>query len=252
VLTISLGMSFATKWLVPRLDRFRRLHPGVDVRLDVTERLADFAREEVDAATRFGAGVYPGMRADRLFEEELFPVCSPGLVRGERPLRHPEDLRHHTLIHVDWRAEGETWPDWPMWLLAAGVTDVNPSRGIHFRETALAIQAAVEGQGVALGNTSLVSDDLAAGRLVRPFDLSMRGPARFAYHLVAPRATADRPLDKAVPRVGVAGGRRGRSRSRGVTRVPSVSGTRGSAIRPGWPHAAVPGTVSLRARAAGS
>ena len=81
--------------------------------------------------------------------------------------------------------------------LAAGVTGIDPSRGIHFRETALAIQVAVEGQGVALGNTSLVGDDLAAGRLVRPFDLSLKGPARFAYHLVSPRATADRPLVKA-------------------------------------------------------
>jgi LysR family glycine cleavage system transcriptional activator len=197
VLTVSLGMSFAAKWLVPRLDRFRRLHPGVDVRLDVTEVLADFAREEVDVAIRFGSGVYPGMRADRLFEEELFPVCSPGLLRGERPLRHPQDLRHHTLIHQDWQAEGETWPDWAMWLLAAGVEGVDPAGGIRFRQSALTLQAALEGQGVALGNTSLVSDDLATGRLVRPFDLTLKGPARFAYYLVAPRATADRPLVKA-------------------------------------------------------
>src|SRR5919199_273668 len=98
VLTVSVGMAFAAKWLVPRLDRFRRLHPGVDVRLDVTERLADFAREEVDVALRFGSGAYPGLRADRLFEEEVFPVCSPRLLEGERPLRQPADLRHHTLI----------------------------------------------------------------------------------------------------------------------------------------------------------
>ncbi len=201
VLTVSVGMSFAAKWLVPRLDRFRRLHPGVDVRLDVTERLADFAREEVDAAIRFGSGAYPGLRADRLFEEEeVFPVCSPRLLEGEHPLRHPADLRHHTLVHEDWRAEGDGWagwPDWAMWLLAAGVEGADPARGVRFRETALVIQAAVEGQGVALGNTSLVGDDLVTGRLVRPFDLSLKGPARFAYHLVSPRAVADRPLTKA-------------------------------------------------------
>ena len=201
VLTVSVGMSFAAKWLVPRLDRFRRLHPGVDVRLDVTERLADFAREEVDVAIRFGSGAYPGLRTDRLFEEEeVFPVCSPRLLQGEHPLRHPADLRHHTLIHEDWRAEGDGWagwPDWAMWLLAAGVEGVDPARGVRFRETALVIQAAVEGQGVALGNTSLVGDDLATGRLVRPFDLSLKGPARFAYHLVSPRAAADRPLTEA-------------------------------------------------------
>jgi LysR family glycine cleavage system transcriptional activator len=197
VLSVSVGMSFAAKWLVPRLDRFRRRHPSVDVRLDVTERLADFAREEVDVAIRFGTGAYPGLRADRLFEEEMFPVCSPRLLAGEHPLRHPVDLRHHTLIHEDWRVEGDDWagwPDWSMWLLAAGVGDVDPTRGIRFKQTALVIQAAIEGQGVALGNTSLVGHDLTAGLLVRPFDLSLKASPRFAYYLVSPRATSDRPL----------------------------------------------------------
>lgn len=200
VLTISVGMSFAAKWLVPRLDRFRQRHPSVDVRLDVTERLADFAREEVDVAIRFGTGAYPGLRTDRLFEEEMFPVCSPSLLQGEQPLRQPADLRHHTLIHEDWRAEGDDWagwPDWSMWLLAAAVEGVDPSRGIRFKETSLVIQAAIEGQGVALGNTSLVGHDLAAGRLVRPFDLSLKASPRFAYYLVSRRATIGRPLVEA-------------------------------------------------------
>jgi LysR family glycine cleavage system transcriptional activator len=199
-LTISVGMSFAARWLVPRLDRFRRRFSDIDVRLDVTERVADFAREEVDVAIRFGSGNYPGLRADPLFAEEVFPVCSPRLLGGSRPLREPADLRHHVLIHEDWRAEGDGWagwPDWPMWLLAAGVEGVDPARGIRFKETALVLQAAVEGQGVALGTTSLVAVDLAAGRLVRPFDLSLKASPRFAYYLVSPRATAERPLTKA-------------------------------------------------------
>lgn len=197
VLTVSTGLSFAAKWLVPRLGRFRREHPDVDLRLDVTERLVDLAREEVDVAVRFGSGVYPGLQTDQLFEEEVFPVCSPQLLEALKPLREPADLRHHTLIHEDWQAQAGSWPDWASWLLAAGITDIDPSRGMRFRQVALAIQAAVEGQGVALGQTSLVGDDLAAGRLVRPFDLSLKGPARFAYYLVSPRATADRPLVKA-------------------------------------------------------
>jgi len=196
-LVVSTGLSFAAKWLVPRLGRFRRLHPEVDVRLDVTDQLADFAREEADVAIRFGAGIYPGMRADRLFEDELFPVCSPELLEGAEPLRQPGDLRHHTLIHLDWQAQGETWPDWRMWLLAAGVEEVDATQGIHFRQTTFVIQAAVDGQGVALGSTSLVADDLAAGRLVRPFNLALKGPPQFAYRVVSPRATADRPLVKA-------------------------------------------------------
>jgi LysR family transcriptional regulator, glycine cleavage system transcriptional activator len=194
VLAVSVSLAFAAKWLVPRLDRFRRLHPGLDVRLDVTDRLADFAREEVDVAVRFGPGAYPGLRADRLFdEEEVFPVCDPRLREGTPPLRRPADLRHHTLIHLDWQAQDGSWPDWRTWLLAAGVPEVDAAAGVRFRETALVIQAAIEGQGVALGNTSLVADDLAAGRLVRPFDLALKGSPRFAYHLVAPRAAADRP-----------------------------------------------------------
>lgn len=241
VLTVSVGMSFAAKWLVPRLDRFRRLHPGVDVRLDVTERLADFAREEVDVAIRFGSGTYPGLRADRLFaEEEMFPVCSPRLLEGKHPLRHPADLRHHTLIHEDWRAEGDGWagwPDWPMWLLAAGVEGVDPARGIRFKQTALVIQAAVEGQGVALGNTSLVADDLAAGRLVRPFDFSLKASPRFACYLVSPRATADRPLTKAfrewvLLEVAAADGEQ-RRRSDGDPGVLSPVGAPASADPPG-------------------
>jgi LysR family transcriptional regulator, glycine cleavage system transcriptional activator len=195
-LVVSTGLSFAAKWLVPRLGRFRRLQPEVDVRLSVTDQLADFARDEADVAIRFGTGVYPGLRADRLLEEELFPVCSPRLLEGARPLREPGDLRHHTLIHLDWQAQGETWPDWRMWLLAAGVEGVDPTQGIHFRETTLVIQAAIDGQGVALGD-SLAADDLAAGRLVRPFDLALKGPPQFAYRIVSPRATADRPLVKA-------------------------------------------------------
>jgi LysR family glycine cleavage system transcriptional activator len=130
----------------------------------------------------------------------MFPVCSPRLLEGEHPLRDPRDLRHHTLIHEDWRADGDGWagwPDWSMWLLAGGVEGVDPAGGIRFKQTALVIQAAIEGQGVALGNTSLVGDDLAAGRLVRPFDLSLKASPRFAYYLVSPRATADRPLTKA-------------------------------------------------------
>lgn len=197
LLTVSTGLSFAAKWLVPRLDRFRQRHPDLDVRVDVTERLADFARDEVDIAIRFGSGSYAGLRADRLFDEEVFPVCCRGLLEGGFPLREPADLRHHVLLHEDWPAESGRWPDWPMWLLAAGVDGVDASRGPRFRQLALSIQAAIAGQGVALGYTSLVADDLAAGRLVRPFDLALKGSPGFAYHLVAPRATADLPRVKA-------------------------------------------------------
>lgn len=196
-LTVTTAPSFAAKWLVPRLPHFRAAHPDIDVRIDVSERLVDFGQDDADVAIRFGNGNYPGMKADRLFAETVFPVCSPAFLDGETGLRRPADLRHHTLIHLDWHAQSETWPDWRMWLLAAGVDGVDPTRGLHFSITALALQAAVAGQGIALGNTSLVSDDIAAGRLVRPFDLSLKVAPEFAYYIAAPRAKADRPLVKA-------------------------------------------------------
>jgi LysR family glycine cleavage system transcriptional activator len=192
-LGVSMSASFAAKWLVPRLDVFRRLHPGIDLRIEVSEEMIDLANSDTQVAIRFGNGVYPGLRSDRLFEEFVFPVCSPGLLAGPRPLRTPNDLRQHTLIHLDWQAQGDSWPDWRMWLRAAGVKDVDPTHGIHLGLFSLVSQAAISGQGVALGNTSLVGDDLAAGRLVKPFDLSLRAP-EFAYYVVSPQAIADRPL----------------------------------------------------------
>jgi LysR family transcriptional regulator, glycine cleavage system transcriptional activator len=193
-LKVTTAPSFGAKWLVPRLDRFLRAHPGCDVRIDASQRMVDFVREDQDIAIRFGKGDYPGLRVERLFEETTFPVSSPKLIAGRHPLRHPSDLRHHALIHVEWQAQGETWPNWRMWLDAAGVSDIDPTRGIHFSQTTLAIQAAIDGQGVVLGDSTLVTDDLACGRLVRPFDLSLKGPAQFAYYLVSPRAATEKPL----------------------------------------------------------
>jgi LysR family glycine cleavage system transcriptional activator len=195
-LTATTSPSFAAKWLVPRLHRFLERHPDADVRVDVSDRLVDLSHEEVDLAVRFGNGRYPGLRVDRLFEETIFPVCSPKLLTGRRPLKQPRDLRHHTLIHVEWQAQWATWPDWRMWLLAAGLRDLDPQRGLHFTQTAIALQAAIDGQGIALSESTLVADDLASGRLVRPFEMSIRGPAEFAYYaLTSPGET--RPLVKA-------------------------------------------------------
>ncbi|HTO83877.1 MAG TPA: transcriptional regulator GcvA [Methylomirabilota bacterium] len=196
-LSVTAAPSFAIKWLVPRLNKFLEQAPEADVRVEVSHHLTDFGREDMDIGVRFGTGSYPELRVDRLFAETVTPVCSPKLMRGKRPLRHPRDLRHHTLIHVDWQALGETWPTWQMWMQAAGVTDVDPTRGIHFGHGMMAIQAAIDGQGVALGDASLAHADLAAGRLVRPFDLTLKAPPQFAYWIVTPHRTAERPLVQA-------------------------------------------------------
>jgi LysR family transcriptional regulator, glycine cleavage system transcriptional activator len=196
-LVVTTTPSFATKWLVPRLDRFLSQFPDADVRIDISERLVDLARDEADIGIRFGTGNYPGLRVDRLFHETVFPVCSPKLLKDPHRLRQPRDLRHHTLLHVDWQMLGEAWPSWQMWMRAAGVEDVDTTRGIHFEHTSFAIQAAIDGQGVALGDASLVVDDLAAGRLVRPFDLTLKASLQFAYYLVSLESAAERPVIKA-------------------------------------------------------
>ncbi len=196
-LVVTTSPSFAAKWLVPRLHRFLERHPDADVRVDVSDRLVDLSHGEVDLGLRFGKGDYPGMRAARLFEETVFPVCCPALLAGRHSLKHPRDLRHHTLIHVEWQAQWATWPDWRMWMLAAGIRDIDPLRGLHFTHTSLALQAAIDGQGVALSESTLCADDLASGRLVRPFDVSIRGPAGFGYYALSPQSGTPRPLVKA-------------------------------------------------------
>ncbi|WP_119304433.1 transcriptional regulator GcvA [Dongia deserti] len=196
-LMVTTSPSLAAKWLVPRLDGFLAQHPDVDVRIDVSQRLADFSEDGVDIAIRFGTGDYPGLVVERLFEETVFPVCSPNLLRSRHPLREPRDLRHHTLIHIEWDAQWATWPNWAMWLRAAGAPEVDTTRGLHLSQTSLALQAALDGHGVALGDSTLVADDLAARRLVRPFSMALRGPSQFAYHLVHAPRRSEEPLIKA-------------------------------------------------------
>lgn len=196
-LKITASPSITAKWLVPRLDRFLSLLPGADVRIDVSQTVLDFDRDDVDVSIRFGNGDYPGLRVDRLFEDVIFPVCSPKLLAGRKPLREPRDLLQHNLIHLDFEAQGAVWPDWRMWMLAAGIREFDDTRGLHFRQTSLALQAAIDGLGVALGESSTTADDLAAGRLVKPFELSLKAPPLFAYYVISPVETADAPMVKA-------------------------------------------------------
>lgn len=189
--TVSLPPSFAGKWLLPRLDRFRGRHPDIEIRIDATNRLVDLFREDVEIGLRYGVGNYPGLRTDCLLAEEAFPVCSPELLEGEYPLCEPADLRWHTLLHLEDRVSADYWPDWTMWLHTAGVTGVDTRRGLRFSDTELALQVAIKGQGVALGSRVLAEEDLAAGRLVRLFEISF--PVTYAYYMVSPEAIADEP-----------------------------------------------------------
>ncbi len=193
-LRITASASIAAKWLVPRIDEFMERWPDIDVRVDISTNVRDFDRDDIDVALRWGNGDYAGMRSDRLFENTISPVCSPKLLKSRRPLKEPADLLGHMLIHVAWSGQGITWPDWRMWMLAAGIKDFDDGPGLHFTESGPAIQAAIDGQGIVLGDSSLVADDLAAGRLVQPFALSIKGPPQFAYYIVSPVETAGDPL----------------------------------------------------------
>ena len=182
-LTVSVLPSFAAGWLVPRLGRFRQRCPDVDLRIDPTNSLTDFRRDDVELGILYGRGNYPGLRTDRLMREEFFPVCSPRLLEGPAPLRDPADLIHHTLLHDDMTV------DWRTWLLAAGVEGVDAERGITVTDSSMLLRAAIAGQGVALARSVLAADEIASGRLVRPFDVDV--PTEYAYYLAYPEKSAD-------------------------------------------------------------
>lgn len=190
-LTVSVMPSFAAKFLVPRLGGFRRAHPDIDVRISASERLVDFAREDVDVGIRYGRGTWPGLRIDRLIRVNIFPVCSPQLRAGPPPVVIPADLLQHTLMH------DSDWPEsmWARWLSIAGVKAEQLKPSLSFNYSSLMIQAAIDGLGVALAEEALVRDDLASGRLVKPFEIDM--PSDYAHYVVTPEAAADRPKIRA-------------------------------------------------------
>lgn len=181
VVTVTMPPSFAAKWFVPRLEALRAALPDVDVRIDTATRLVDFEADEVDLAIRYGLGGYEGVESVRLFREEVFPVCAPPLAKA---LRRPDDLARVSLIHDETTGKDPNFPDWRAWLSAAGAPAVDPDRGLRFRLSSMAVQAAIDGQGVTLGRRVLVADDLRAGRLVQPFTIML--PARPAYWLITP------------------------------------------------------------------
>lgn len=193
ILTVSVAPSFGAKWLVPRLDRFRRAYPDYDIRIDATDTKADFKRDNIDVALRYGRGDYPGLVSECLLEESVTPVCSPALLKGAHPLINLEDLQHHTLLHVDWKMESDAAPNWRMWLRASGVETNEADRGPRFSMESMAVQAAIEGQGVVLSSHALVSDDLAKGRLIQPFCVQTNQQTQFSYYLVYPEAHLQRP-----------------------------------------------------------
>ncbi|MEM6608996.1 MAG: transcriptional regulator GcvA [Pseudomonadota bacterium] len=190
VLTLSVSPGFGSLWLVPRLDDFRRRHPDIEVRIDGTDRLVDVTRGEADVAIRYGRGGYADVQCDRLFAMRATPVCSPAILAGSVPLKTPDDLKNHTLLHIEWKeAEGS----WRTWLLAAGAVDVDPFKGPRFTKEEMAVRAALDGEGIALIGDHMAADHIASGRLVRPFTADLSTQLIFAYFLLSPRDRLTEP-----------------------------------------------------------
>ncbi|MCC8373827.1 MULTISPECIES: transcriptional regulator GcvA [Photorhabdus] len=164
-LTVSLSPSFAIQWLVPRLSSFNLAYPGIDVRIQAVDREEDKLADDVDVAIFYGRGNWPGLRTDRLYAEYLLPVCSPSLLTGENPLKTPADLARHTLLHDSSRR------DWQAYVRQLDMQQqINVQQGPIFSHSAMVIQAAVHGQGIALANNVMARTEIDAGRLVCPFN----------------------------------------------------------------------------------
>ena len=189
-LTVSVAPVFATKWLGPRLQRFYRTNPEIDLRISTSLKTIDFHRDSFDAAIRLGRADYPGLESIKLFDESVTPMCSPRLLEGDPPLKTPEDLRHHILLHDDSLTFDTTAPHWGSWLEAAGVARVDAKRGPHFSHPDHALQAAIDGAGVVLGWRTLAHADLMAGRVVAPFDIIL--PLPLSFYLVYPKDHSNR------------------------------------------------------------
>lgn len=192
-LRISLGARFATHWLLPRLAAFTSAHPGLELTFDISDRLRDFEADDVDIALRFGAGHYPRTQSYRLFDTLVVPICSPKLISGGRGIQQPQDLLAHMLCYVDCQVDGMVWPNWRMWMTAAGIEDFDDSRCVAFADSSHVVQAVMDGSAIGLAELSMVASDIAQGRLVRLFDIGINVAPEYAYHLVYPHVISQDP-----------------------------------------------------------
>ncbi|MCP1647896.1 LysR family glycine cleavage system transcriptional activator [Pseudomonas nitroreducens] len=197
-LTVAVSPAFASKWLLPRIEGFQQAHPELDVLLDTNARAVDFQVDRIDVGVRYGRGRWPGLTATRLMEETIFPVCAPDFALLRNGKLSALALERATLIHDLSMAHDPDFPTWRRWLDAAGYAQVQASHGLRINNSAAVLQAAMEGQGLALARSVMVRDDLAAGRLIRPF--ADRGPAcplTQAYYVVYRPECAELPKVRA-------------------------------------------------------
>ncbi len=182
VLTVTVSPAFAAKWLLTRIERFQAAWPETDLRLDTSLKPVDFVAQRIDVGVRYGRGQWPGLAAEKLMDEEVYPVCAPALL-ATATLQAPGDLRGQVLIHDQSVDTSTGFASWQAWLRHAGVQGVPTDRGLRINNSAAVLQAAIDGQGVALARSVMAHDDLAAGRLVRLFP-QVRLESALAYYVV--------------------------------------------------------------------
>jgi len=185
MISVRLAPSFAAKWLSPRLKYFWLQYPEIDLCLFHAHAAVDFEREEIDLGVTYGKGDWPGVVADKLLSLDFFPVCSPTFLCNDKPLTRIENLHYYTLLHD---ANYECWRDW---IQLAGLTDIQSDKGTIIDDTNVLIQAAIDGQGIALGSTPFVEDHLESGKLVKPFDIVLEND--FSYYVACPESHLKNP-----------------------------------------------------------
>ena len=189
MVSVRLAPSFAAKWLSPRLKYFWLQYPEIDLCLYHAHPAVDFDREQIDIAVTYGKGDWPGVLADPILSLDFFPVCTPAFMSNDKPLSDINNLRYYTLLHD---ASYECWADW---LKLANLEEINANKGTIIDDTNVLIQAAVDGQGVALGSKTFVQDLLDSGKLIKPFDITLAND--FAYYIVCPEAHLKNPSVRA-------------------------------------------------------
>ncbi len=169
ILTINTAPAFTVKWLAPRLHLFAEKYPDIDARISASLSFSDLHHDSADAAIRFSSTQDSSLYTEKLLDETSLPLCHPDLLTDKRPLKTPEDLKHHTLIHDDALLFNPQAPTWKSCLEEIGIYDIDTQRGIRFNQADHALQAAIDGSGVLLGRRILATPDIRAGRLAVPF-----------------------------------------------------------------------------------
>ncbi len=191
ILTVSVMPSFASLWLVSRIPNFTHAHPDIDLRIAADDRVVDFAQDDVDCTIRYGMGKWPDVYKEKFLEEEVYPVCSPYYLERHPSITTPEGLKGHTLLHdYALRSQAEEHLSWEYWLEQAGIEGVDHTRGPKFSHTHMVIQSCMAGEGIAMGRSAMIQNELEAGRLIRLFDFAVK--AEIAYYFVCPENAIER------------------------------------------------------------